>query len=49
MWAFYIAGAVLVIGSYINLVPYHIAMIGWGIGMLGFLMQFVKIPDEKRF
>lgn len=49
MWTFYIVGTAIVVASYGNIVSSHIAWIGWIIAMCGFLMQFVKRPEKKRF
>lgn len=48
MWCLYIAGGMVVVASYGNLVNSRIAWIGWGIGMCGFLMQFYR-PQRKRY
>jgi len=49
MWIFYLFGGALVLGSHLHWVPYNIAWCGWFLAMLGFLMQFVKLPVGKRF
>ncbi len=49
MWLLYIVGTILVLASYGGIVSNNVAWIGWGIAMLGFFMQFVKLPEKKRF
>lgn len=49
MWLFYIAGTIVVIGSWMHVVPGNIGWAGWAMAMLGFFMQFVKLPEMRRF
>ena len=48
MWTLYIVGFIIVIASYCRIVSSRIGWIGWIIGMIGFAMQFIKRPSEKR-
>ena len=45
----YIVGLILVIGSYVDLVPNHIAWAGWAIGMLGFVLHRFQPRPASRF
>ena len=45
----YVAGFAIVVASYGRLVSTKVAWIGWGVGMVGFVLHYVKLPDPKRF
>ena len=49
MWLFYSLGTGIVLGSYLGMVESRVAWAGWGLAMLGFLMQFYKPPESERF
>ncbi len=48
-WIFYIAGTIVVVSSYANLVSHQIAWIGWTIGMIGFALSYLPDPQIKRY
>ena len=45
----YVAGFAIVVASYGRLVSTKIAWIGWAVGMAGFALHYVKLPEPKRF
>lgn len=49
VWCLWTIGAVLVIGSWVDLVPHKIAMYGFYMSVAGFLLSFIKTPETKRF
>ena len=47
--ALYLAGFAIVIASYGRLVSTKMAWFGWSVGMVGFALHYVKLPEPKRF
>jgi uncharacterized repeat protein (TIGR04138 family) len=49
MWICYSVGTLIVLFAYLLIVESTIARYGWMLAMAGFLMQFYKPPEPKRF
>ena len=46
-WIFYIVGISLVVGGYLGIVSDGVSWMGWGIGMVGWAMQYLPGYRDK--